>query len=274
MKRIHEDYDTQQVLVGRVAETADGRYNKMLSDLAAAFAGYSEKVEDTKVVFSRMSAEDLAAALLSHPMILKPILILACVGGSRAIQRDLGLRSIDTYDPRLDRELALRLANYLLPLLPKSATITAIAPLDRTEFVDKEIRASKGRWEKVVAEKLARAYGIPFKKRRVTYNNEDYEIDAAAPTSGSIRIGVDIKRIEATRDLHKRCDEIVGKARALKGAFPGARFAAIVYYPFDKDDIRGRLSHSDLDRGVFADSNEESIERAAAELRHALPITP
>ena len=268
-----EDYDTQQTLVGRVAADASGRYDKILSDLTAAFAAYSEKIEDTKVAFSRMSVEDLASVLLSHPMVLKPILILACVGGSRAIQRDLGLKSIDTYNPKLDKELARRLAAYLLPLLPESATITAIAQLDRTEYVDKEIRASKGRWEKVVLEKLAGMYGIPFRKRRFTYNNEDYEIDAAAPVSGSIGIGVDIKRIEATRDLHKRCDEIAGKARALKSAFPGAKVAAIVYYPFNKDDIRSRLAGSDLDKVVFADSNEESIERAAAELLHALPIS-
>jgi hypothetical protein len=268
-----EDYDTQQTLVGRVAADASGRYDKILSDLTAAFAAYSEKIEDTKVAFSRMSVEDLASVLLSHPMVLKPILILACVGGSRAIQRDLGFKSIDTYSPKLNTELARRLAAYLLPLLPESATITAIAQLDRTEYVDKEIRASKGRWEKVVLGKLAEVYDIPFKKRRFTYNSEDYEIDAAAPASGNIRVGVDIKRIEATRDLHKRCDEIIGKARALKNAFPGAKVAAIVYYPFNKDDIRSRLAGSDLDKVVFADSNEESIERAAAELLHALPIS-
>ena len=41
-----------------------------------------------------------------------------------------------------------------------------------------------------------------------------------------------MKRIEARRDIHKRCDEIVNKAFNFKHAFRGGKFGAMIYYPF------------------------------------------
>jgi hypothetical protein len=44
-----------------------------------------------------------------------------------------------------------------------------------------------------------------------------------------VHIGIDIKRIEARQDIHKRCDEIVNKAAKLKAVFRKAKFGAVIY---------------------------------------------
>ena len=69
---------------------------------------------------------------------------------------------------------------------------------------------------------------MTFKKRKFAYNNNEYEIDAAYPIEGDIIVGIDVKRIEARRDTHKRCDEIVNKANKLKAAFPYSYFIAAI----------------------------------------------
>lgn len=46
-----------------------------------------------------------------------------------------------------------------------------------------------------------------------------------------------MKRVEARRDIHKRCDEIVNKASKMKMAFPASRFGVIVYYPFIDEHV-------------------------------------
>ena len=53
-------------------------------------------------------------------------------------------------------------------------------------------------------------------KRSFKWEGDSYEIDAASPiiTGADIRYAIDIKRIEARRDIHKRSDEIVNKAVA------------------------------------------------------------
>lgn len=54
-----------------------------------------------------------------------------------------------------------------------------------------------------------------------------------------------MKRIEARRDIHKRCDEIVRKAVKLKQIYPKVKFGAVIYYPFiDEHQYRTRRSRS------------------------------
>ena len=76
-------------------------------------------------------------------------------------------------------------------------------------------------------EALNRFGGAQFKKRTFMVKKEIYELDAACPASGGIEIGIDVKRIEAKRDIHKRCDGIVNKAAKFKMAFLGGRLTSL-----------------------------------------------
>jgi hypothetical protein len=78
---------------------------------------------------------------------------------------------------------------------------------------------------------------------------------------GVIQIGIDVKRIEARRDIHKRCDEIVNKAAKLKALFPQAKFGVVIYYPFIEEqvNIQNRLRSNNIDSVVFASASKESI---------------
>jgi hypothetical protein len=229
-------------------------------------------IERRYISFEGLSSNELSVLIIRHPLILKSLLILTGVRGNRAIARDLKIKNLDTYNPRLTDENAKRIAEYLLPLLPDSVGLDTIAEIDRIEFIDKEIRARKGRWEKQIIEGLPKAYGVKFKKRRISHRDMSYEIDAAYPEKGTIQIGIDVKRIEAVRDLHKRCDEISNKARSLKGVYPKAKFITMIYYPFDENDIRNRLKGSKVDLVVFGGSDEQSIGAALKEMSRKIPI--
>ena len=64
---------------------------------------------------------------------------------------------------------------------------------------------------------------LSFEKRKFEVDGEPFEIDVASPLVGEIKIGIDVKRIEARRDIHKRCDEIVNKANKSKSIFPNSK---------------------------------------------------
>jgi len=104
------------------------------------------------------------------------------------------------------------IAGYIKPFLPSYLEIPAISQIDRIAFIDKEIRKGKGRWEKKILESLDRFGSLQFHKRMFVAEEEQFELDAASPKSGDIKVGIDIKRIEARRDTHKRSDEIINKA--------------------------------------------------------------
>ena len=107
---------------------------------------------------------------------------------------------------------AAAIAGYLKPFLPQELAVPALSELDRFFFVDKEVRARKGRWEQTIVESLNKQSRYTFKKRRFEVGKESFEIDAAAPGTGKIEVAIDVKRIEARRDIHKRADEIINKA--------------------------------------------------------------
>jgi len=109
--------------------------------------------------------------------------------------------------------------------------------------------------EGLVPEEALRSYGM----------RGLFEIDAAYPQSGEIRVAVDVKRFESERDMHKRGDEITQKARHLKDVHPDSRFYAVIYYPFPAghDAVRRRYQGQGIDEIFFADSTEESVARAA-----------
>ncbi len=210
-----------------------------------------------------MKAEDLAQAMLAYPLILKPILA-SCNIAARAIERDLGIKNLDTYTPHLTEDQVKIIAGYVKPFLPAYMELPTLGRIDQILYVDKEIRKGKGRWERQILEALNRHSQQVFRKRRFAVEGQEFELDAASPEKGDIEIGLDIKRIEARRDIHKRCDEIVNKASKLKAILPKAKFGAVIYYPFIDEhvNIQSRLRSANIDVVVFASESDESIENA------------
>jgi len=264
----HADY------MSWVKGDASSRQQTIENALNKAFANFIEKREVKVIVFSSMTAFDLAKAIISAPIILKPLLAV-CNIAARAIERDLSIKNVDTYDPKLSDGQANVIAGYIKPFLPSVIEIPALSQIDRIAFIDKEIRKRKGQWERKITESLNQFGTLKFQKRMFKAEDEEFELDAASPKSGPIRVGVDIKRIEARRDIHKRCDEIVNKATKLKSAFSDAKFGAVVYYPFIEEhvNIQNRLRSSDIDCVVFASESKESIENSVRMLLSSLGVS-
>ncbi len=117
------------------------------------------------------------------------------------------------------------------------------------------------------AQPLTHCPAVAFKKRKFSWDDDKFELDAASPQSGPIRIGVDVKRVEGDLDIHKRSDEIVNKADKFKHAFPKGQFAAVVYYPLpDPQNMERRLRSPNIDIVVFASESDESIDEAASQV--------
>lgn len=256
-------YGNQRQYISKVLPAADLRQREVEKELRQAFRRYIETREIEVIVFERIPATELAKAILEHPRILKPLLA-ACNLAGRALKRDLKIDNIDTYEPSLTKAHANAVAGYLLSFLPQYIELPALSRIDRVSFIDKEIRKDKGRWEKLVCDALNRFGRGPFKKRKFEARRQVFELDAAFPAKGNVQIGIDIKRIEARQDIHKRCDEIVNKAAKLKSVFKRAKFAAVIYYPFIQDhpNVTSRLDSPDIDGVVFASGSAETIENA------------
>jgi len=266
-------YESHADYIGWVKDDADSRQEVIEDALRKAFPNFIEKREVEVIVFSSMSAFDLAEAVIDHPLILKALLG-ACNIAARAIERDLSIRNVDTYSPRLTDDQAKVIAGYIKPFLPSYLEIPALSQIDRLAFIDKEIRKEKGRWEKRILESMTRFGRLQFSKRMFVAEGEEFELDAASPQSGDIKVGIDIKRIEARRDIHKRCDEIVNKAAKVKSAFPASKFGVVVYYPFIEEhiNVQNRLRSGNIDGVVFASGAKESIENAVGMLLSALGV--
>lgn len=184
--------------MGWVKEDADGRQQVVQVALREAFSKFIEARKVEVIVFSSMSAKDLAEAITRHPVILKP-LVACCNIAARAIERDLGIKNLNTYLPRLSEDQAKVLAGYIKPFLPPYLELPALVQVDRVACIDKEIRKSKGRWERRILEALNRHGKRSFRKRMFEWEGDLFELDAATPERGDIEVGVDIKRIEARR---------------------------------------------------------------------------
>jgi hypothetical protein len=234
---------------------------------SALIKGFGKAIEYREVPFVRfgeLNARELAEAFVAYPVIVKPT--LGCVNvAQRAISRDLGF-DFDTYSTRITIDQALVLAGYIKPLLPPTIAIPALMELDRYFWTDKQLRATKGNWEKSITDAINRVSSEIFRKRRFECDGENFELDAAYPAkTGAIKIGVDIKRIESRRDIHKRADEIINKASKFKRIFPEGKFVALVYYPFPDEHVnaKSRLHSPHIDAVFFAAASESSIQNAA-----------
>jgi hypothetical protein len=234
---------------------------------SALVAAYKDVLEYRQVPFIRfgdMDATELAKAFVTCPMIIKPT--LACVNvAQRAISRDLGF-DFNTYSTKISADQAKILAGYIKPFLPPAIAIPALVELDRYFWTDKELRAQKGNWERGITDAINQVSTVVFRKRMFSCDGEEFEIDAAYPARGEpILIGVDIKRIESSRDIHKRADEIINKATKFKKTYPNGKFVALVYYPFPTQHInaQSRLHSTHIDGVFFAGETKSSIENAA-----------
>jgi len=235
--------------------------------LCKAFAGHIEYREVPFILFDQVTVDLLAEAFHAYPILVKSVLASVNVA-QRAVKRDLGL-DINTYGKSIPKKHAYALAGYVKPMLPKEVAVHALLLLDEVFWVDKEMRAAKGRWETKVL-RLLNHYGIgKFRKRKFSHSGSEFELDAAYPAEGdSISIAVDVKRFESPRDYHKRGDEITQKAAHLKAIHPNARFYAVIYYPFPSshEDVRRRYAGQRIDGIFFAGETEESLEPAVVEI--------
>jgi hypothetical protein len=154
-----------------VKEKADSRQEVVEKALREAFYNYTEKREVEVIVFSSITALDLAKAIITHPLILKPLLAASNIA-ARAIERDLSIKNVDTYGPRLSADQAKVIAGYIKPFLPPYLAIPALTQIDRVAFIDKEIRKGKGQWEKKVVESLNRFGDSQFHKRMFVTEGE------------------------------------------------------------------------------------------------------
>lgn len=268
-----DGYGSHADFMSWVIEDARTRQEAIEQALRDAFVDFIETRQVEVIIFSDVSVIALANAIMRYPSILKP-LVAICNIAARAIERDLQIRNVDTYSPRLTEQQASAIAGYIKPFLPPYIEIPVLSNLDRVAFIDKEIRKVKGRWEQRIIKALNRFGSVQFKKRKFMVDGEEFELDAATPYEGPIQIGIDIKRIEARRDIHKRCDEIVNKAAKLKSVFPEAKFAAVIYYPFIDEhiNIQNRLSSEKIDAISFASESRNSIENATRMLLARLGV--
>lgn len=259
---IMSEYSSHREQVAQV-EGVEEREAEVTEALSKAFANYLEYKEVPFINFGNITAEELAEIFIHYPILVKPLITVVNVAG-RAITRDLGI-NVDTYKGELSEKKASILAGYIKPMLPNELAIPAICELDRWFFVDKEIRKNKGNWEKTVISALNANANVDFIKRKFMFDGKEYELDAASPTVGHFDIGIDVKRIESARDIHKRSDEIINKAVKFKSVYPYAKFYAFVYFPFSTEhlSVQQRLDDENIDGIYFAGESYSSIEQQA-----------
>ncbi|MCK4348990.1 MAG: hypothetical protein KAW47_10270 [Thermoplasmatales archaeon] len=268
-----DGYGSQADFMKRVQPSATERITKVEKALRNAFKNVI-KLEEVEVIpFSEIGAVELGRAIEKHPIILKSLLA-ACNIGARAIERDLQIKNLDTYREKISSENAQVIAGYIKPFLPSLIPLPSLVHIDRVEFIDKEIRKAKGQWEKLVLNKLNKLAEKKFKKRKFEVAGQSFEIDAASPSTGKICIGIDIKRIEARRDIHKRCDEIVNKSLKFKEVYPDSKFGVVIYYPFieEHSNVQDRLRSDAINSIVFASESGDSIFSAVKILLSKLKV--
>ena len=143
-----------------VALAADERQQSIQKALRGAFASFIETKSVEVIFFAKMNVFDLAEAIQKFPYVLKPI-SAACNIAARAIERDLQIKNVATYNPKLTPEQAAAIAEYIKPFLPDYLELPALLHLDRVYFIDKQIRMGKGQWEKKITEALNANSQIP-----------------------------------------------------------------------------------------------------------------
>lgn len=89
------EYATRADYVEWVRESMEVRSGEIVAALREAFQGVIRKEEVEVIIFSELTASGLADKLLSFPLILKPLLLASNIA-ARAIERDLGIKNVNT----------------------------------------------------------------------------------------------------------------------------------------------------------------------------------
>lgn len=269
-KQSSTEYASHQNYMERSKNAADERC-EVISELArVAFQPFIRTETCLVIYFQDMSAIELGKILERFPLLAKPLMLL-CNVAERAIERDLNIKGIHPYKPKFDARTSAAVAAYIKPFLPRVMEFSAFCSFDRIMFIDKEIRKGKGQWEQAIKHAIVSAatevgfVAANFSKCHFKSGEDIYELDIALKNGEVIELGIDVKRIEARRDLHKRCDEIINKATKFKTCFPDGKFVAFVYYPFleEQINIERRLKSEHVDYVVFASEHPESVSNAA-----------
>ena len=135
-------YATQADYADWVRQTSQDRVARVSASLREAFKDFIHKEEVDIIVFSEITVKQLALRIVKYPQILKPLLIATNIA-ARAIERDLGIKNLDTYETHLTQENAFSIAGYIKPFLPGSLPLPTLTEIDRIMFEDKEIRKIK-----------------------------------------------------------------------------------------------------------------------------------
>jgi DNA-binding protein Fis len=254
------EYRSHDAYLQAIAVQRTKRAEEIRSVVREKLGKYVAQVEADELDLGRVSAEELRELLSAHPDLLKPLLV-ACNVGQRAVKRDLGF-NVNTLRPRLKQAQAQQLAEFLLRSLPKKILVDSLVALDLYQWTDSAIRKAKGGWEKNIIEGL-KGRGVDCRKRKFKVDGQSFELDVAYPSTGPVKVGVDVKMIGHALDIHKRSDEIKDKATLLKEQFPEATFVSVVYYPDDegKQQVENRLRAgvTHIDRILFAGDDPASI---------------
>ena len=135
-----DGYDSHADYMEWVSEDAAARQKEIREALLNAFASFVELREVEVINFSSMTALDLAKAIEEHPLILKPIMASCNVAG-RAIERDLDIRNVNTYQPRLSPDQAKVIAGYL-KTIPSTRTCYPSPHRTRPAFLRRQTDTS------------------------------------------------------------------------------------------------------------------------------------
>ena len=106
MISLTNEYETHKDYMEWVKDDADLRQKEIENTLREVFADFIEVREVEVILFSNMSALDIANAINNHPAILKTLLA-SCNIAARAIERDLGIKNLDTYNPKINQDIVV-----------------------------------------------------------------------------------------------------------------------------------------------------------------------
>lgn len=141
--RLPEGHDSRAGYMAWVQADAATRTASVRNDLLQAFERFIERCEVETINFSSMTAIGPAAALFTHPLILRPLLACCNLAG-RAIERDLDIRNVDTYEARLNQTTRAAIAGYLKPFLPQEIAVPALRELDPVLLCRRGASRAKG----------------------------------------------------------------------------------------------------------------------------------
>src|SRR5881392_2581247 len=111
MKSVPRGYGTHADFLDMVRESATKRAEAIQAELREAFRRFVKEEPVQVIQLADITAQDLAQILKHHPLVLKPLVIAANVA-ARALERDLGIADVDTYEPNLSSDETSVIAGY------------------------------------------------------------------------------------------------------------------------------------------------------------------